>query len=267
MNNILSKIFDYKKNHVNSQMSLIPLNDLFSKIDKLEEVKKFKSKIDYNYENKKISIIAEIKKASPSKGIIQKNFHPLETAKMYEKGNATCLSILTDIKYFLGSDEILKKIKKHSKLPILRKDFIISEYQIYETRAIGADCILLIHSILEIDVLKRFVKISLSLGLDVLIEVHNQKELSNVLDIKDVMLGINNRNLNNMTVNINHSLSLLNMIPNGYNVICESGINSIEKIESLKKKGFLSFLIGEFLMKDKRPDMLLNDIFKLNNLI
>ncbi len=263
---ILVDICSYKKEYLQHQENKTPLKYLLKNIENIGSTRNFKSKIDTNFRKGELSVIAEIKKASPSKGIIKKDFYPLEIAKQYEEGNATCLSILTDEKYFKGSDAILRNVRKNSTLPILRKDFIISEYQIYETRSIGADCILFIHSILKIDVLKKFVNLAKSLDLDILIEVHNKEELFNVIDINDVMIGINNRNLNNMKVDIKNAISLYNVIPDNFNVVCESGIDNMDKLAALHKKGFLTFLIGEYLMKQDRPSNLLKQILDLNKI-
>ncbi len=260
MNNILTQICNDKKETVEIQRKRITENELHSIIEDLEKPREFKKKIDTNYKNQKISVIGEIKKASPSKGIISKNFNPAKIAKDYSKGNATCISVLTDSKYFRGSTNDLKTVKNNSNLPILRKDFIISEYQIIESRAIGADCILLIHGIITTKEMKSFIKLAHQLNMDVLIETHSYEELDFWIDTKDILIGINNRNLKNMNVNINHSVELISRLDIKKNIICESGISSIDDLQYLISKNFNTFLIGEFLMRAKEPDKLLKSI-------
>ncbi len=263
MNNLLSQICNDKKDFVEIQRKRITEKELQIIIDSSEKPRKFKSKIDFNYKNKSLSIIAEIKKASPSKGIISKNFNPERIAKAYTRGNATCISVLTDSKYFHGSPNDLKVVKSNSNLPILRKDFIVSEYQIIESRAIGADCILLIHGVISTDKMKSYINIAHQLNMDVLVETHNYEELLFWSDTKSILLGINNRNLKSMDVNINHSVKLMNKLDKKINIICESGISSVENISYLIDSNFQTFLIGEFLMKAKEPDLLLKNIFNI----
>ncbi len=263
MTSILEKICENKKKVVFMQESLNPKKKLIKMIEGLKKTRGFRQKIYKNFSNKKISIIAEIKKASPSKGIISKNFEPIKIVKKYDKGNATCISILTDQKYFQGQDRDLVDIRKETDLPILRKDFIISDYQIYESRTLGADCILLISSILSKKKILQFTDLAHSLGLDVLIETHTKKELLAALDIKDILVGINNRNLKNMQVNIKNSIDLIKDIPKDFNIICESGINSSGDVKQLLSYGFKSFLIGEYLMKKNNPEKTLKQIFAI----
>lgn len=261
MNNILNKICNDKRKFVDLQRKKTPEKELQILIDNMESPRGFKRVIDENFKNGKISVIAEIKQASPSKGIISKNFNPVEVAKKYTIGNATCISVLTDTKYFLGSSDDLIQVKKNSMAPILRKDFIVSEYQIIESRAIGADCILLIHGVLDTKIMEKYIQIAHQLDMDVLVETHNYKELVFWLNNDTTLLGINNRNLKNMNVDINHSVMLKNNIKKDTNIICESGISSNEDINYLLNNNFKTFLIGEFLMKSKDPEILLNKIF------
>ena len=262
MNNILEKICNDKKIEVDIQRKLISEKELQFKINVMEKPREFYNHINKNYVKNKLSIIAEIKKASPSKGIISKNFNPALTAKLYTSGKATCISVLTDKKYFKGKNEDLITVKKFSNAPVLRKDFIVSEYQILESRAIGADCILLIHGVLSTDTMKNFINIAQQLNMDVLIETHDYNELKYWIKTKNILLGINNRNLKNMKVNIEHSVNLKAKINNNRNIICESGITNSQDIDYLIKKKFRTFLIGEYLMKSENPDKLLESIFK-----
>ena len=206
---------------------------------------RFKEKLAYNSE----AIIAEIKKASPSAGVISENFNPVEKAKEYESVGAAALSILTEEDFFLGSIDYLKAVKRTTSLPILRKDFIIDEYQIYESKLIGADCILLIASILSDLQIEEFVKIAKKLELDYLIEIHDEKELKRVVLYKDALIGVNNRNLNTFEVDLDNSIRIKNLFKEKNIFIAESGIKSIDDINYLKLHNINVFLIGESLMR------------------
>lgn len=195
------------------------------------------------------AIIAEIKKASPSAGIISHNFNPVSKAKEYENIGASALSILTEESYFKGSSKYLEEVKRHTKLPILRKDFMIDEYQLYEAKLMGADCILLIASILNDEQLKGFVMLAESLKLDYLIEVHDIDELRRVECFKNAIIGVNNRNLKTFDVDINNSINLKKQFKGENIFVSESGIKRKSDIKLLKENGIHVFLIGESLMK------------------
>ena len=195
------------------------------------------------------AIIAEIKKASPSAGIISHNFNPVSKAKEYESIGASALSILTEESYFKGSSKYLEEVKRHTKLPILRKDFMIDEYQLYEAKLMGADCILLIASILNDEQLKSFVMLAESLKLDYLIEVHDINELRRVERFKNAIIGVNNRNLKTFDVDINNSINLKKQFKGENIFVSESGIKRKSDIKLLKENGIHVFLIGESLMK------------------
>ena len=195
------------------------------------------------------AIIAEIKKASPSAGIISHNFNPVSKAKEYESIGASALSILTEESYFKGSSKYLEEVKRHTKLPILRKDFMIDEYQLYEAKLMGADCILLIASILNDEQLKSFVMLAESLKLDYLIEVHDIDELRRVECFKNAIIGVNNRNLKTFDVDINNSINLKKQFKGKNIFVSESGIKKKSDIKLLKESGIHVFLIGESLMK------------------
>jgi len=202
-----------------------------------------------NLLNKDQAIIAEIKKASPSAGIISEDFDPIQKAKDYEAFGAAALSILTEEDFFLGSIEYLKEVKAVTSLPILRKDFMIDEYQIYEAKLIGADCILLIASLLSDTQMLGFVRLAENLELDYLIEVHDEKELSRAGHFKNALIGVNNRNLKTFEVDLDNSVRLKNQFNGDKIFIAESGIKNQEDMNYLKEKGFNVFLIGESLMK------------------
>jgi indole-3-glycerol phosphate synthase len=256
---ILQQIIDNKKEIVAKNKELIPLDKIYFYLKKINYHKRnFTGAIEDKIKKQKPAIIAEVKKASPSKGVICKNFKPVEIAKNYEKFGATCISVLTDEKYFMGKNEYLIEIKKNTSLPILRKDFIIDEYQIWESKLIGADCILLIMSALELEQAKKLEKAAIKAGLDILIEIHNEQELHNATKLQSKLIGINNRNLKDLSVDLKNSLQIQSLIPNNKIIICESGINSIEDFNIMQKEGFKAFLIGEFLSKNFNNIKLLN---------
>ena len=200
-------------------------------------------------QNKAEAIIAEIKKASPSAGIISDNFDPVSKSKEYESFGASALSILTEEDYFLGNIQYLKDVKATTSLPILRKDFIVDEYQIYESKLIGADCILLIASILNDKELKNFSETAERLKLDYIIEVHNEEELQRAQHFSNAIIGVNNRNLKTFDVDINNSVELKKIFEGENIFIAESGIKSKKDIEYLQQHNINVFLIGESLMK------------------
>ena len=203
-----------------------------------------------NLLNKDQAIIAEIKKASPSAGIISEDFDPIQKAKDYEAFGAAALSILTEEDFFLGSIEYLKEVKAITSLPILRKDFMVDEYQIYEAKLMGADCILLIASILSDAQITAFVTLAEELELDYLIEVHDELELSRVEHFKDAMIGVNNRDLKTFTVDLDNSVRLKHKFEHSNIFIAESGIKNQDDIDYLKSHQIHAFLIGESLMRD-----------------
>ena len=227
MQGILKDIYDYKVDLVNYLKTKETQKTLENKILSSENSRGFINKINKNINSNKPSIIAEIKKASPSKGIIKENFIPEDMAKIYQSSKSSCISVLTDNKFFLGSNDDLIKVKSVTDIPILRKDFIISEYQIYESKVIGADCILLISEILSENQIDEYLEIAKNIDLDVVIEVHSEENFLKFVNRKDILLGINNRNLKNMYVDINHALKVVKN-NNKNNIICESGINSYE---------------------------------------
>ena len=243
---ILQKIVENTRENLKAKKAKLSLEDVKSSLKELDLPKSnFKSSIS----NKDEAIIAEIKKASPSAGVISENFNPVEKAKEYESVGAAALSILTEEDFFQGSIDYLKAVKRTTSLPILRKDFIIDEYQIYESKLIGADCILLIASILSDLQIEEFVKIAKKLELDYLIEIHDEKELKRVELYKDALIGVNNRNLNTFEVDLDNSIRLKNLFKEKNIFIAESGIKSVDDINYLKLHNINVFLIGESLMR------------------
>ena len=244
--NILYEIVANTKSKLEIKKSEIDIEELLSKIDnKWMEESNFKKSLL----NKDEAIIAEIKKASPSAGIISEDFDPVSKAKEYESFGAAALSILTEEDYFLGSINYLVDVKEVSDLPILRKDFIIDAYQIYESKLIGADCILLIAAILSDEQLQNFTNIADQLGLDYIIEIHDKDELSRVEIFSKAIIGVNNRDLKTFEVDINNSILLRNEFKQDNVFVSESGIKSRKDIDMLKENNINVFLIGESLMK------------------
>jgi|TARA_X000000368_G_scaffold165863_1_gene130863 indole-3-glycerol phosphate synthase len=244
--NILDEIVLNTKSKLEAKKLETPLEELISRVNKL---KIEKSNFKENLVLKDQAIIAEIKKASPSAGIISEDFNPVAKAKEYESFGASALSILTEEDFFLGSIEYLIDVKAISNIPILRKDFIVDEYQIYESKLIGADCILLIVSILSDDELNRFTKLADSLGLDFIIEVHDEEELTRIEDFSNAIIGVNNRDLKTFEVNIENSIRLRNFFKKDNIFVAESGIKNQKDIDKLSKHNINVFLIGESLMK------------------
>ena len=244
--NILDEIVAKTKSKLEEKKQGLSLEELSSKID-FENLKETNFK--KSLQNKAEAIIAEIKKASPSAGIISDNFDPVLKSKEYESFGASALSILTEEDYFLGNIEYLKDVKATTSLPILRKDFIVDEYQIYESKLIGADCILLIASILNDEELKNFSEIAERLKLDYIIEVHDEEELQRVQHFSNAIIGVNNRNLKTFDVDIKNSVELKKIFEGENIFIAESGIKSKKDIEYLQQHNINVFLIGESLMK------------------
>ena len=216
----------------------------------LKEVKLPKGSFKTSLENKDEAIIAEIKKASPSAGIIAHDFNPVQKAKDYEAFGASALSILTEEDFFMGSMQYLQDVKEITSLPILRKDFMIDEYQIYESKLIGADCILLIVSILSDHQLSTFVELAEKLELDYLIEVHDEVELKRIEHFSNALIGVNNRNLKTFEVDLNNSIRLKKCFHKSNIFIAESGIKSKADMSYLQENDIKAFLIGESLMKN-----------------
>ena len=206
-------------------------------------------------------VIAEIKKASPSKGVIRADFDPVQIARAYEQSGAACLSVLTDVRFFQGKNSFMQNARNAVKLPVIRKDFMIDEYQIYESRVLGADCILLIASVLSPELLERLYHLARSLGMDVLIEVHDRAEAEMALALEPELLGINNRNLRTFEVSLNATFELLEMIPSGVTVVTESGISNSADVRMMLEAGVNSFLVGESFMREVDPGEKLKAMF------
>jgi indole-3-glycerol phosphate synthase len=211
--------------------------------------------------NRTVGLIAEVKKASPSKGLIRPDFHPVSLAQAYEEAGTDCISVLTDTDYFQGSNEYLKRIRQQVKVPLLRKDFTIDESQIYEARLIGADAILLIAAILTPTQLSSFYTLARDIGLDVLVEVHNRPELETVLDIgKATLIGVNNRDLKTFVTDLNVTQELIGLMPKGTVAVSESAISSTEDVKFVREAGAQAVLIGEHFMRQANVQQAVNDL-------
>ncbi|KTC65722.1 indole-3-glycerol phosphate synthase (plasmid) [Legionella adelaidensis] len=245
MNSILSRITEIKQQEVAEAKKNAPLSSLVLNRPLKDFIEPLRTE--------KVAIITEIKKASPSKGIIREDFDVTRIAQTYAQNGASCLSVLTDIQFFQGHPGNLAIAKSACDLPVLRKDFIIDPYQIYESRHLGADCILLIAAILDKHQLEDYCQLAQELGMAVLVETHDQQEVELAVALPTPLIGINNRNLHTFKTDLNLSLELKQHIPNDKIVISESGINSRQDILNLYHSGISKFLIGESLMRE--PDI------------
>ncbi len=244
--NILDEIVSKKRIKVNEAKSKVSIEDIQNKLVKLSSLK---SNFKKSLQNQEQAIIAEIKKASPSAGIIAEDFNPIIKAQEFEKLGARALSILTEEDFFQGSNEVLQEVKKFTSLPILRKDFIIDDYQIYESKLIGADCILLITRILSDEQIEDFISKAEEIDLDVLIEVHDEEELARISKFHNALIGVNNRNLKTFEVDLMNSVRLRKNYDGDQIFIAESGIKSNADIKYLVSNDINVFLIGESLMR------------------
>ena len=246
MSNVLNEICARKQEHIAERKSAVSLEQLQEQIHAAPAPKGF---VNAMQAAPFPAMITEVKKASPSKGVIREDFDPVEIAKIYKDHGATCLSVLTDEPYFQGKDEYFVDIRSAVDLPMLRKDFMLDPYQIYESRSLGADCILIIMAALSDAQASDLHALSKELGMDVLVEVHDSDELERALALNPEMLGVNNRNLKTLTVDVQTSYALAKNIPDTCFKISESGISDPATIQDLKSAGYTGFLIGESLMR------------------
>ncbi|MEE9327499.1 MAG: indole-3-glycerol phosphate synthase TrpC [Cocleimonas sp.] len=258
---ILKKIIKRKDEEVAKRVKSRPLVQLIEEAKVASPVRGFIDSMKKRINNNEAAVIAEIKKASPSKGVMRENFNPAEIAESYQQGGASCLSILTDIDFFQGSDDYLKQARAACDLPVIRKDFIIDPYQVYEARAMGADCILLIVAVLDNLKLNQLYSLARALEMDVLIEVHDEEELLRSLPLNAKLVGINNRNLRNFETSLNTTIDLLEQIPDGRIVVTESGIHSSQDVTLMRKHQVNAFLVGEAFMRADNPGEELNKLF------
>ena len=259
---ILKKIVSRKHEEIDEGLKRVPLDRMIELASNADKTRGFYNALYSKVSQKQSGIIAEIKKASPSKGVLRENFDPVEIAKSYESGGASCLSILTDRDFFQGDPLFLIKARAAVSIPVIRKDFIVDPYQVYESRAMGADCILLIVSCLKDSELKSLSQLASSLGMDTLVEVHDRDEIYRALKLKLPMLGINNRNLKNFEVSLQTTIDLLSEIDDDKLVITESGITSKTDVELMHNHNVFGFLIGEAFMRDSNPGQKLKEFFE-----
>lgn len=258
---ILKEIIARKHEEVAERQLLRPIKSLERQFSSVEMPRGFAEKLVTVIEQKQPAVIAEIKKASPSKGVIRQFFDPVAIARSYEQAGACCLSVLTDADFFQGSEEYLVAARKATRLPVIRKDFIVDPYQVIESRAIGADAILLIAAALNDQQLKDLNQLASSLGMDVLIEVHNREELERALPLGNRLIGINNRDLHSFSVSLNTTLSLLGSISKEHCLITESGILSKEHVDLMLSNQVYGFLVGEAFMRAEEPGEELKNLF------
>lgn len=261
MSDILNKILASKAVEIAAAKASISLEQMQVLAQAQAKPRDFVGAIRSKITASKAAVIAEIKKASPSKGVIRADFKPAEIAKSYEAGGAACLSVLTDVEYFQGSADYLKQARAACSLPVLRKDFMIDPYQVYEARAMGADCILLIAAAIDLVKMRELESIAHELGMAVLVEVHNGEELDLALQLKTPLLGINNRNLRTFDVTLQTTLDLLARIPAGKIVVTESGIFTADDVKLMRENNVHTFLVGEAFMRQDDPGAELKKVF------
>ena len=261
MSDILNKILVTKLNEVAGAQAIITLSATQALAESAAKPRDFVGAIKAKIAAGQAAVIAEIKKASPSKGVIRADFKPAEIAASYEAGGAACLSVLTDGQYFQGSADHLKQARAASSLPVLRKDFMIDSYQVYEARAMGADCILLIAAAINLVKMRELESVAHRLGMAVLVEVHNSEELDLALQLETPLLGINNRNLRTFDVTLNTTLELLDQIPTDKILVTESGIFTPKDVALMRNNGVHTFLVGEAFMRQFDPGLELNRVF------
>ena len=260
---ILTKIVRHKAQEITQRTQVQPLRDLRAKVKDTPHPRGFLEAVATRVKAKQPAIIAEIKKASPSQGVIRENFDPVAIAKSYSEAGATCLSVLTDNMFFQGADEYLYQAKQACALPVLRKDFTIDTYQVWEARVIGADCILLIVAAIGDAQLMELSALALELGLDVLVEVHDEHELERALDLRLPLIGINNRDLRTFETRLTTTLDMLPYVPDNRIVITESGIRKPDDVRLMYEHGVYGFLVGEAFMRAEEPGAKLAELFKL----
>ncbi|RMJ03238.1 Indole-3-glycerol phosphate synthase [Marinobacter litoralis] len=258
---ILRKIVDRKWQEVDERKPKTSIADLKAMAGDQPPARGFAHALRSRIEQQQAAVIAEIKKASPSKGILRDPFEPEVIAESYEKGGAACLSVLTDQDFFQGHEDYLKAARAACSLPVIRKDFMVAPYQVYESRAIGADCILLIAACLTKDQMQELEGIAHEIGLDVLVEVHNGEEMDDALTLSTPLVGINNRNLHTFEVSLDTTFDLYQRIGSDRLAITESGIMTRADVQAMTERGIYGFLIGESFMRAPDPGEKLQELF------
>ncbi|HEY8086074.1 MAG TPA: indole-3-glycerol phosphate synthase TrpC [Methylophilaceae bacterium] len=262
MSDILQKILVTKQAEIAAAKAATPLAEMRAMAEAEAPARDFVGAILSKIAAGKSAVIAEIKKASPSKGVIREDFRPADIAKSYEQGGAACLSVLTDAPFFQGNTAYLQQARGACRLPVLRKDFMIDAYQIYESRAMGADCILLIVAALSLEKMQDLEAIAHGLGMAVLVEAHDDKELELALQLKTLLVGINNRNLRTFDVTLDTTLGLLKQVPKGRIVVTESGIFTPQDVALMRGHDVHTFLVGEAFMRQPEPGVELAKVFE-----
>jgi indole-3-glycerol phosphate synthase len=258
---ILKKIIDRKWQEVAERSAKVSVATLLEQAKSQDACRGFKRALEMKIAAGDAAVISEIKKASPSKGILRENFVPSEIAVSYENAGAACLSVLTDVDFFQGSDAYLQQARAACSLPVLRKDFMVDPYQIVEARALGADCILLIVSALEDGQMKELDDCARELGMDVLVEIHDEAEFERALKLPSPLLGINNRNLHTFDVTLDTTFNLLDRIPKDTLLVTESGIMGLEDVKVMREHNVHGFLVGEIFMRADDPGAQLKELF------
>lgn len=262
MSDILNKILASKRQEIAAAKQKVPTAQLQYEAERhTEDVRDFVGAIERTIARGQAAVIAEIKKASPSKGVIRENFDPVAIAKSYARGGAACLSVLTDVEFFQGAPAYLTAARNACALPVIRKDFLIDPYQVDEARMMGADCVLLIAAALSDAQMKELEHRAQELGMAVLVEVHDTEELQRALALTTPLVGINNRNLRTFEVNLHTTLDLLGEIPPGKRVVTESGILTASDVATMRAAGVHAFLVGEAFMRADEPGEALAALF------
>ncbi|MCZ4328347.1 indole-3-glycerol phosphate synthase TrpC [Castellaniella denitrificans] len=261
MNDILSRILDTKRTEVATARQMRSESEVLREAQSRQDIRGFARAIEDKIAQGKPAVIAEIKKASPSKGVIREDFRPADIAASYAGHGAACLSVLTDVQYFQGGYDHLRQARAACSLPVLRKDFLIDPYQVIHARALGADCVLLIAAALAPDQLRELEAAATDLGMDVLVEVHDREELDAALSLDTPLIGINNRDLRTFETRLETTLSMLKDVPAGKRIVTESGILRPEDVDRMRTHGVQAFLVGEAFMRAPDPGAALHELF------
>ena len=261
MHDILKRILARKVEEVAERSARVPLVELQARMAYAAPPRGFADAVAARIAAGQSAVIAEIKKASPSKGVIRADFNPAAIARSYEVGGAACLSVLTDVDFFQGSDDYLQQARAACSLPVLRKDFVVDAYQLHEARLLGADCVLLIVAALDDHQLSEFAFIAEDLGMDVLVEVHDLDELERALPVPARLLGVNNRNLRTFEVSLDNTLALKDVVPADRVLVTESGILAPADVTRMRDAGVNAFLVGEAFMRAPDPGTALRQLF------
>jgi indole-3-glycerol phosphate synthase len=261
MSDILNTILARKAEEIAERSARTPLVELIARVGDASPVRGFAAALHERIATGDAAVIAEIKKASPSKGVIRQDFRPGEIAMSYEFGGAACLSVLTDVDFFQGADAYLQQAREACTLPVLRKDFTIDPYQVYEARVLGADCILLIVAALDDNQLVELSGLAMQLEMDVLVEVHDIDELERALQVPVPLIGINNRNLRTFEVSLENTLAMKDAVPKDRLLVTESGIVIADDVARMRAAGVNAFLVGEAFMRADEPGEALRQLF------